>query len=401
MEEMKLIQEVQTNETQEKRAAAKEERDDRKEIQEFNNRASTEQRAALNYMLKNNALEAAAIINLPEAEQQAALNEAHRRRDEMGNPEEFVDRDIVKARQQLKNIRGRWFETKPQETFETVQLEDGRMIQVNPLTGKEYTSPRNVDAGEEISVVQGEDGKVRINITKGVKTDQQKKLVMVETSLDALGDVMSEFQPKYQTLLFRGEQEWNDFSEKLNLNALDPTEKKELGAYKAWHMKASKLVNEEIKRITGSQMSEAEAKRIREGFPNVGAGLWPGDSPTAFMDKLKATIADLERVRARHRILLLQGQDVSAMTEKERDEFYDNEMPYLTRFNKDGTLRKPGDIPQVVMGETVDSIMDRDFNEAFDRFNKYSPEDQAWAVSEYMKSKYGFSGIPAFEGNQE
>ena len=401
MEEMTAIQAVKMKETQEKRAAAKAERDDKTAIQKFETDASTEQRAALNYMLKNNALEASAILNLPEAEQQKALDEAHRRRVEMGNPEKFVSKNIAEALPQLRNIRGRWFETKPQETFETVQGKDGRSYQINTRTGKEIVSPRNPDAEESIEVVQDEDGKLHINITKQTKTDQQKKLFMVESSLLALGDVMSEFQPKYQTLLFRGEQEWNAFSEKLNLNALDPTEKKELGAYKAWHMRASKLVNEEINRITGAQMSEAEAKRIRTGFPNVGAGLWPADSPTAFMAKLKATIADLERVKARHRILLSRGQDVTALDKEQRDAFYDNDMPYLSKFNDDGTLRKPGDTPQVVMGETVDSIMDADFNEAFDRFKNYSPEDQSWAVREYMKSKYGFSGIPGFEGKQE
>ena len=52
-------------------------------------------------------------------------------------------------------------------------------------------------------------------------------------------------------------------------------------------MAALDNINRYIKELTGAQMSEAEAKRLRQGLPDPGDDPFSGDSPSGFRKKMK------------------------------------------------------------------------------------------------------------------
>jgi hypothetical protein len=82
-------------------------------------------------------------------------------------------------------------------------------------------------------------------------------------------------------------------------------------------------INLEIKRITGAQMSEKEATRIRQGFPDPGEGLFDGDAPTVFRSKLAAVRRQLLATRIRRGLLLRQGINTDEMSQEDRNEEFD------------------------------------------------------------------------------
>jgi hypothetical protein len=62
-----------------------------------------------------------------------------------------------------------------------------------------------------------------------------------------------------------------------------------------------------IKRITGAQMSEAEAERIKLAMPDIGQGFFDGDGPTKFQSKMKNAMEKIKLAEARYQMYLSQG----------------------------------------------------------------------------------------------
>ena len=77
-------------------------------------------------------------------------------------------------------------------------------------------------------------------------------------------------------------------------------------------------INRYIKEITGAQMSEAEAKRLRKAVADAGDGILTGDSPRTFLAKAKNAIRKARL--AKHRALMLRdkGLNWDDMSEKDK-----------------------------------------------------------------------------------
>ena len=90
---------------------------------------------------------------------------------------------------------------------------------------------------------------------------------------------------------------------------LSDDEREYLDSFTAFRRDAFDNINRYIKEITGAQMSEAEADRLRRGVPDP-----ENDSPQEFMSKYRATMASLSRTRARAIYALQNGVTATSVS---------------------------------------------------------------------------------------
>lgn len=131
----------------------------------------------------------------------------------------------------------------------------------------------------------------------------EKILNTVEQS-SRLSEIEKQFRPEFQTvgggLKALGAKWW----EKLRgQGSLDPTTQKYMQDYAAYKQGAIANINAYIKEVTGAQMSEAEAKRLRQGMPDPGDDPFSGDSPSEFIAKLRDKHRLMRLAMARYNFL--------------------------------------------------------------------------------------------------
>ena len=66
-------------------------------------------------------------------------------------------------------------------------------------------------------------------------------------------------------------------------------------------------MNQYIKDITGAQMSEFEAKRLRKAIPDPGDTLLGGDDPIAYQAKMASALDEFAKAKARYEYYLQKG----------------------------------------------------------------------------------------------
>ena len=130
--------------------------------------------------------------------------------------------------------------------------------------------------------------------TRGFLEKEEFKTSM---GLERIQGVIDKFKPEFQELGTRWGHWYKATKEKLGTK-LSLIDKKNLAEYSTYRKQAIKTMNEEILRMGGTQIPKYEAKRLLEGLPNVGTGLFGGDSPTEFISALKSTQQDLLKYQA-------------------------------------------------------------------------------------------------------
>jgi hypothetical protein len=99
--------------------------------------------------------------------------------------------------------------------------------------------------------------------------------------------IAKEFKPEYQEVGSRLGAAWT--SKKAWLGMSDQISKKDkvfLAKYAKYKRKAISNINLYIKEITGAQMSEKEADRLRLAQPDPGEKWYQGDDPITFKAKM-------------------------------------------------------------------------------------------------------------------
>ena len=139
------------------------------------------------------------------------------------------------------------------------------------------------------------------NLGKEGRNEVDKKALATGEGLARLMAVKGGFKPEYLTIENRLGYAWNAAKEKYlgGRATLSPQQKAELEAFTGFKADAIDNLNQYIKDITGAAMTDSEAKRIMAGMPNVGSGLFDGDSPTEFKSKLDAAVNRLKVAHAR------------------------------------------------------------------------------------------------------
>jgi hypothetical protein len=116
--------------------------------------------------------------------------------------------------------------------------------------------------------------------------------------LSQLNQIQMNFRPEYQTVPYKTKSAWVGLKDKFD--AAKPEEKANLQNYAAFRQDSVRQLNSYINEITGAAIGQGEeADRIKAGVPNVGSGMFDGDSPAEFEAKLNNTMKSLRLAEAR------------------------------------------------------------------------------------------------------
>ncbi len=118
-----------------------------------------------------------------------------------------------------------------------------------------------------------------------------------------LQQIRAQFKPEYLTLGGGSKALWLKMKDKVGLGQLDPKEKQYLTGYSQFRQSALENINRFIKEITGAQMSEQEAVRIRQAIPDPGQGVFDGNSPAEFKAKMDQAMSQVRLAMARYNYL--------------------------------------------------------------------------------------------------
>lgn len=116
--------------------------------------------------------------------------------------------------------------------------------------------------------------------------------------LSQLNQIQMSFRPEYQTIPYKTKAAWVGIKDKFN--TANPEEQAKLKNYSAFRQDSVRQLNTYINEITGAAIGQGEeADRIKAGVPNVGSGMFDGDSPAEFEAKLNNTVKTLKLAEAR------------------------------------------------------------------------------------------------------
>lgn len=144
---------------------------------------------------------------------------------------------------------------------------------------------------------------------KGTGTIEER-LFDTREGLARLQTIDESFRPEFLQVGTRFNAAWSGIKESFGVD-LSPEDKAQLADYSTFKMTSIENINRYIKEITGAQMSEAEATRLRKGVPDPGDSWYNGDSPTEFQSKMTAQTRELRRAGARYTYALKNGWDMS------------------------------------------------------------------------------------------
>lgn len=155
------------------------------------------------------------------------------------------------------------------------------------------------------------------DMTKKTRGTIEGKLFAAQEGLARLDDIKRGFKPEYQQIATR----WNAWATAWQEKAegtpglewlagkASPEDKKMLAEFSVYKRKSIENINLYIKEITGAQMSEPEANRLRKAMPDPGEGIFDGNSPTEFKSKMDDVISSLRKASARYAYSLRNGLD--------------------------------------------------------------------------------------------
>ena len=142
------------------------------------------------------------------------------------------------------------------------------------------------------------------------------------------------FNPEFLTVPTAIKMKGLSAMEQLGGN-LSPEQEAELGAYTEFRQNAVENMNLYIKEITGAQMSEPEANRLRKGVPDA-----EKDGPTQFKYKMQNNIAKARAAQDRYAYLLERGIRPETMNAEDRRNLFEK-MPL------EGFMTASMDVPDV------------------------------------------------------
>jgi len=140
------------------------------------------------------------------------------------------------------------------------------------------------------------------NLTKPTVNKLQANLMDAGNQLDLITNIGKLYQPEYLTWIGQGRAGITAVLEKAMI-PVGVDQKKFLADYSSFKRSSLDGLNRYIKLITGAQMSEAEASRLRKAFPDV-----EQDSPTQFMAKYIDVTQQLMAYRRRAQTALESGR---------------------------------------------------------------------------------------------
>ena len=187
--------------------------------------------------------------------------------------------------------------------MQTDQYGNARPVQGGyaPMPSKTFQTVVDSDGNITTSYGTGVGGTG--GLEKTVRKGLQETIINTTESLDYMNDQLRDYDENYLTFGgdVKGKVLW--FKAKVEgSEGLDPQERRWYTNYNNWRTNSYAYMNEEIKRITGAQMSELEANRLRKQMPDP-----EKDDPLQFYDKSILIRDKLYLVQARAYHYLSEG----------------------------------------------------------------------------------------------
>jgi len=136
------------------------------------------------------------------------------------------------------------------------------------------------------------------DISPKTKSDIEGKLMNGLEQYNRMKSISASFKPEYQEIGSRLDAAWTGLRAKLG-KGVSKEDSDFLTDFKKYQRKSIENINLYIKEMTGAQMSEKEANRLRLAQPDPGEKWWKGDDPITFKakmdDVLKMTRAAVAR----------------------------------------------------------------------------------------------------------
>ena len=154
------------------------------------------------------------------------------------------------------------------------------------------------------------------DLQRKTKGTIEQKILGAKESLVRTENILSQFDAEFLTYKGKGKAMFLNIKDKLG-EGLTPEEEEYQAKFSTFAQDAIENINLYIKEITGAQMSEREADRLRKAIPDIGDGIIAGDSPTRFKAKLNNVIRKSKLANARFVLLKQMGFEFPSGTKEE------------------------------------------------------------------------------------
>lgn len=178
-----------------------------------------------------------------------------------------------------------------------------RINKLTQTTGMKVT----VDKDGNVTLVQGPMGKEGFEgLSKKTQGMIEEKLLSGKEQLNRMEIIYDEWKPEYSGIWTRLKNSMTGIKAKLehNVSEKDATE---LTKFKKFQRKAIENINLYIKEMTGANMSEKEADRLRLAQPDAGETWYQGDDPITFKAKMDDVLKTTRAAIARYEYYKTKG----------------------------------------------------------------------------------------------
>jgi hypothetical protein len=143
-------------------------------------------------------------------------------------------------------------------------------------------------------------------MTKSTKTSVEGKYLAGKEQIARMQAIKAEFRPEYLEVGTRAKHAWTGAKARLGYKP-SPEDRASLVGYTKFRRKAQENINLYIKEMTGAQMSELEARRLKLAQPDPGDKWYTGADPITFEAKMNDVIEFTEAANQRYEYYLKQG----------------------------------------------------------------------------------------------
>ncbi len=163
-------------------------------------------------------------------------------------------------------------------------------------------------------------------VSKSTASQIEKDLLDQTAMLPQLYAIEDTYKAEFLRIGEKASQEWNALKVKAQgKKALSADDRKALQEYRVFRQNTISNINEYIKKITGAQMSEVEATRLREALPDAGKGgifgILSGDDEVTFEATLDNIVHKTRMAAARLQYIHKNGFTVVRNKKGEAEDF--------------------------------------------------------------------------------
>lgn len=259
----------------------------------------------------------------------------------------------IKARV-LQQLLGPGQQQAPAQAEPRVQLQSGEITTTDPNLIQAQTAeqapaaPQQPNALSNLTPEQRQAMALDLvspglgnSIRQGQKSEQlgkpaqnqlETKILNAEEHYSRIKDIGRQFDPEFLTFGGVAKGAWYRFRDKLNIGqlSLSPQQTEYLQRFSTFRQSSARNINLYIKEITGAQMSEKEADRIKLGEADAGTGFLDGDSPSQYKSKLENSMRLIRLSRMRYHYLRSGGFRGTVMSPEDIAKAMDSGRPPIS-----------------------------------------------------------------------